>query len=263
MFKPPSQILLTILLTTLFPALSANSQTGIPLVTAEFPPYNYSGENGITGSSTEIVKTVFDRMGIPVEIKIFPPKRAMLMAARGEVAGYFTFTQNPQRLDDYHFSLPLSTISDVLFVKHKDIPQWDTLADLKGYTIGATQGYNYAPVFLNAIRDKTIGVDYVVSDKPEELHLRKLMAGRIDMAICEVTLCSHLIKTHQSTFGEITYIDKPIGPVRTFHLGFSRKWPGSQALAEAFNQNLQALLDEGTIRQIHNRHGTRRALPPS
>ncbi len=232
-----------------------------PLVTAEFPPYNYQKGDKIIGSSTEIIEAVFERMQMESEIKLFPSKRAMKMAAKGRSGGYFTFTKNPQRLEDYYYSLPLSTIGDVFFKRRDLTVDWKRLVDLAGYRIGATQGYNYAPEFLDAVRSKSVDVEMIASKMPEMAHLKRLKAGRVDLIICEVTLCSHIIRTHPEEFGGIDYVDRLVGPVRTFHLGFSKRWPNAKAVAEKFNQTLNQLLEEGVVAAIHQKYGTRRDLP--
>jgi|GEM_PF-2602340 len=234
------------------------SESPIPLATAEFPPYNYSHDGKIVGSSADIIRAVFKRMGRQVSIKILPPKRAMWKSAEGEFAGYFTFTKNDQRLRDYYYSPALATIADVFFKKQDRDISWASLDDLKLYTVGATKGYNYAPEFLKAIEEGRFKVEYIVSETPEFNHLRKLAFDRVDLAICEVTLCNHLIKKHKKEFSGLDYIDRAIGPVRTFHLGLSKKWPESNALAQEFEAAFDALLNEGVITQIHKKHGTRR-----
>ena len=248
------------LLITLVAPVHAGHEPPISLVTAEFPPYNYTQDNKIVGSSTAIIKAVFERMKMETTIDLLPPKRAMAMAARGQADGYFTFTKNPQRLKEYYYSLPLSTIGDVFFKKRDLIVEWATMSDLKGYTIGATQGYNYATDFLNAMENKVIDVDLIVGQTPEVMHLKRLNIGRVDLIICEVTLCSHIVRTHPEQFQNIDYVDRLIGPVRTFHLGFSRKWPNAKLIADKFNQTFLQLLEEGTIAAIHQKYGTRRDI---
>lgn len=240
----------------------AEEKSALPLVTAEFPPYNYSQDGKIVGSSTEIIEAVFHRLGKKIKLEIYPPKRAMQMAAKGEAAGYFTFTKNPQRLNDHYYSQAFSTIADVFFKKRSSVIGWTELSDLGDKRIGATEGYNYAPIFLNAVKDQKIRVSLLVSETPEIEHLRDLAQGRRDLIICEITLCSHLIRKHGDQFQGIGFIDNFIGPVRTFHMGFSKKWPGTKVLVEDFNKAFLELLGEGTIGQIHAKYGTRRDISP-
>ena len=252
--------ILSLILLTFIAPVCAEQGKPVFLVTAEFPPYNYLQNNKLIGSSTEIIKKVFERMNMELEISLLPPKRAMSMAAKGQAAGYFTFTKNPQRLKDHYYSLPLSTISDVFFKKRDIAVDWKTLSDLKSYKIGATAGYNYAPEFLDAMNQKVINVDLITTGNPEFMHLKRLNAGRVDLIICEVTLCSHIVRSNPDQFKDIDFVDHPIGPVRTFHLGISKKWPNAAWIAKRFNETFLQLLEEGVIDKIHQKHGSRRDL---
>ncbi|MBF0189250.1 MAG: transporter substrate-binding domain-containing protein [Magnetococcales bacterium] len=227
----------------------------LPLATVEFPPFTTMHNGHVTGVSAEIIRTVLARMGYTPEFRLFPTKRAHAMASSGQLAGLFTITSNAEREKAYHLTQPLAVIRDVFF-KRKDQPHtWRTMADLAPFIIGATRGYNYAPVFLKPLRQGQFRSDLIHSNSPELQHLRKLKSGRIDMAICEVSVCTHLIKTHAPEFDALDYIPRSIGAVRPFHLGFSRKWPGSEALVRRFNQELQQLEHEGALATIYASFG--------
>ena len=231
----------TILSIGIFVPLSSGwalEQVALPLATVEFPPFHYKKNGQVAGFITDIVKTTLKRMGYEAKIDIYPSKRGKQLAERGKLAGIFAFTKKPERLTKYHFPRPLGTIRDVFFKRKDRSIHWEKMDDLKPYLIGATETYNYAPVFLNAIREKRIHTEMVVSQTPEILHLRKLVGKRIDLAICEISLCRFIIKNNAPAFDDLDYIDQTIGPVRTFHLGISRKWPDSKELTMKFDAAL-------------------------
>jgi polar amino acid transport system substrate-binding protein len=143
----------------------------------------------------------------------------------------------------------------VFFKRKSSDISWEKIEDLQPYLIGATATYNYAPVFLQAVKSGRINSEMVVSPTPEVIHLRKLVGKRIDLAICEVTLCNFLIKQNSKAFNSLDYIDKSVGQVRSFHLGISKNWPGGEELTKQINAALLELVKEGVIAQIYSSFG--------
>lgn len=236
--------------------LAARAGEALPIVTVEFPPFGYTDPSGkIRGASTEIVEEVVRRMGFEPKVESVPTKRAFLLASEGTYAAFFTITKSKPRLEKLIYTDPVADIADVFFKRKTDPITWASLADLSDKIVGATDGYNYAPVFLTAMRDGTLKTDMIASNSPELQHLRKLALGRIDLMICERSVCNHLLRTHDPKFSGLDHIDRNIGPVRTFHVGFSKKWPGAADLVKRFNAALAAMWAEGKIQEIHQRYG--------
>jgi polar amino acid transport system substrate-binding protein len=226
----------------------------LPFVTVDFPPFGFSSGGGITGAGTEIIKAVTRRMGYTPTFTIYPTKRAQFEAAKGKFAGIFMLTKNTRRLDAFYYADPLCDIRDVFYkLKTSDIT-WNTLEDLAAYRVGATGGYNYASVFLKAIEEKKINSDMVTGNQPELRHLQKLTARKIDMFICEISVCQHIIQQQSPAFDAVDFINKPIGPIRTFHVAFSKKYPGSEKLRDNFNNALAELVEVGVVQNILKKH---------
>ncbi|MBF0371469.1 MAG: transporter substrate-binding domain-containing protein [Magnetococcales bacterium] len=249
--------LLWVLLLLPLLAIPAHAQEAekLPLATVEFPPFHFEREGRVIGFITEIVEAGLRRIGYQPEIQIYPSKRGKYLAERGDLAGIFAFTINPERKKSYLFSRPLGCIRDVFFKRKKDDIAWETLSDLSPYLVGATETYNYAPVFLNAMRSGHFQSDLLINSHPELLHLRKITAGHIDLAICELSVCSHLRNENAPEFDTLDYIPKVIGPVRGFHLGFSRAWPEADTLRKRFDQAVIALKEEGVVAGIYQKYG--------
>lgn len=233
---------------------SAQADT-LPFASLEFPPYNYQENGNVTGFTTEIVKRITREMGHTPAVKLLPWKRAQTAAGRGKYAGIFTFTKSIERMRNFHYTAPVVMIKDVFFKRRTDSISWNTLSDLSEYKIGAS-AYNYADVFLNAMENDTFDVQVIHAETPEILHLRKLKHNRIDLAICELRLCQFLIQQRPETLRDIDHIKRPIGPVRTFHIGISREWPQSRELVRKFNRHLKAMASDGTLQSLRRKHLT-------
>lgn len=227
----------------------------LPLAIESFPPFEYERDGAIVGFDAEIVQQVLARLGLTARIEVLPWARAQEEAAAGRIAGLFSLTWSPERERLYHFSAPLSTVKDVFFKLRTREFAWRELDDLKGLRVGISQGYAYAPELMRAIQAGSIATDVVAGENPEYRHFTKLASGRIDLCVCEVSVGLHLIRTHAPEFDGIDFIDRPIGPVRPYHLGFSRRWPGAEALAARFNAELARFESEGGRQAALRRYG--------
>lgn len=235
----------------------------IELATASFPPFRQIAGNALSGADYEIVAAVLGRMGYQYTIRLFPLQRALKLAAAAQgPVGFFTFTRNPERETQFLFSAPISTVRDVLFKRSKDRITWDDYADLSRYTIGISSGYNYAPEFMQALQQKRLRTMSAAGDTPEFEHLRRLQRGIIDLAICEVSVCSALIAGNPAEFGQLDYIDKSVGLSRSFHLGISRRHPGAEGFIREFDRELAKFASEGKRKEIFRRYGMAVTLDP-
>ena len=228
-----------LLVTLLAYFASPSSSKVLPIATAEFPPFKYidSATGKVIGSDTEIIRRVFQTMNIEVEIRNMPFKRADHDTRKGKYAAYYTFTKNQERETAYYFSDPISAVQDVLFKRKTSKIAWEKYEDLADYKLGYSSKYNYDKKFMASVKNKQA----TASSKAEEQLLKKLAKGRVDMVICEVTVCSWILDQSPELKAKIDYIDRPVRnpPLNPFHIGFSKKWPNAKTLRDDFNTALK------------------------
>ncbi|MCP4021146.1 MAG: amino acid ABC transporter substrate-binding protein [Desulfobacteraceae bacterium] len=233
----------------------------LPISVSEFPPFEFTKDNKVVGIDTEIIKQVLKRLGYVPKIKMLPWKRALLMTQKGEFAGIYSLTKTPEREKDYHFSNQLTTVRDVFFKLKKNNIEWSALDDLKDFRIGASSGYGYPPEFMTALKEKKFKqIQMLNGDDLELRHLKRLIIDRIDMAICEVSVCQYLIKIHAPEFDTIDFIDTTIGEERGYYIGFSKLWPGAQRIAKDFNDELAKFIAQGKRKKIFKKYGITSSL---
>ncbi len=232
------------------------AQPVLPVGVAEFPPYKYSMPNGrVIGSDTEIVQQVFERMGYRVDIQMQPWKRVLAAGESGRFAVIYSLTKSAERERHFYFSDPINTVQDVFFKTKSLSFDWKSYEDLTAMRIAVSSGYQYAPEFAEAIRQKKITQIFETSNRnPETVNLRNLTRGLVDLAICEINVCRYLIYNHPAEFDQLEYLSKSVGPPRGFHVAFSRKWPGAEQLNRQFNQELAKFVAEGGRRKIFEKY---------
>ncbi len=70
----------------------------IVLNTAIIPPYQvWSKSQVLEGSSVKVVKCIFDKLKIPLEIKVYSWKKAQQLVQEGEADGFFIASENSIR----------------------------------------------------------------------------------------------------------------------------------------------------------------------
>lgn len=228
----------------------------LPVGVAEFPPYEYSTANGrVIGSDTEIVQHVFERMGYRVDIQMQPWKRVLSAGESGRFAVVYSLTKSAERERHFYFSDPINTVQDVFFKTKSLSFDWKGYEDLAAMRIAVSSGYHYAPEFTEAIRQKKVTQIFETSNRnPETINLRNLTRGLVDLAVCEINVCRYLIYNHPAEFDQLEQLSKPIGAPRSFHVAFSRKWPGAEQLTLQFNQELAKFVAEGGRRKIFEKY---------
>lgn len=135
------------------------------------------------GKPAGIFPVIFDRLsrdtGDHYEFVLLPWKRALSESLRGS-GGITNFSWTEERDKLYDFSQPIY-FDDIQLVvlKGKEFAFAEP-KDLKGKTAGGAAGASYGEEVDRAIADGSISVD---RDDNQRFRMRKLLAGRIDVAI--------------------------------------------------------------------------------
>lgn len=160
-------------------ALQASAENLVVFGDEAYAPVIYLDQ----GKPAGILPALFSRLaqdtGDTYALTLLPWKRAVneSMMGHGAITN-ISFTQERALL--YDFSDPIYNDDIRLVVlKGKEFP-FAGLADLKGKTVGGAHGASYGDVVDKAIAD---GVFKVERDPNQVLRMRKLLMGRMDVAI--------------------------------------------------------------------------------
>lgn len=235
------------------PCLSQGTE--LLMVTLEHPPHSFSTNGKVTGASTEMLQRILTKLGYTPVFQLLPWQRSQLMIESGEACGIYTYSQTPQRLAAAYYSNPVSFTSDVLFKRKSNAITWKTFADLRPYRVGASERYNYPTVFLESAQKGEFTLEYVYGENANLQNLRKLKDKRIDLFICNPDVCGYIIKTKTPEFNDLDYVETLVAPLRTFHVGFSKKWPNGKQIRDKFNNQFENLLKSGELKKIYDRYG--------
>ncbi|MEF2230302.1 MAG: transporter substrate-binding domain-containing protein [Pseudodesulfovibrio sp.] len=209
------------------------------LTSLDWPPYSGPSLPG-GGVSGEVVRAAFSRMGYRVDVRYLPWKRAVDQARTDpDVSGFFPEYDSGLRDEGFVYSGAIGA-SPVGFVEVRDRPvNWDTLEDLARYRVGTVKGYVNTESFDRMAASGAFEVDSSVSDL---LNLRKVMAGRVDLAVADVNVFRYLARTDLALSQERhrLRVNPRLLGVNTLHVCF-RKGPEGEALLKIFNEGLDRL----------------------
>ncbi len=209
---------------------------------ATYPPFSFrdSESNEITGYDVEIAREVAKRIGMKVE---FVPTewKGMFGALDTEridmVANQVTITD--ERKQKYAFSEPY-TVSGGQVIVHEDNNDIKGIEDLKGKTVGTTQGSNYAKAAEEAGANLKYykGIAQVLTD---------LNVKRIDAALNDRLFIQQELK-------DDSYKVKAVGdPFNQTKMAFAFR-KGQDELIEKVNNAMKEMKEDGTLEEISQKY---------
>ncbi len=144
-------ILLTVLfLATCFPTQDAISEE-ITIAADIWCPINCEPNSSMPGIMVEIAEKIFQEKGHKINYIIYPWRRAVLLARKGEIAGIigtfpgdapdFIFPQNEQII-----------LKNSFFVLAGNDWNYSGPESLQNITLGFISGYDYGPILSNYIK---------------------------------------------------------------------------------------------------------------
>ncbi|AZT85295.1 amino acid ABC transporter substrate-binding protein [Marinobacter sp. NP-4(2019)] len=234
-------------LTLLSPALA--EPPILHVATSEYPPFEYVEDGTLVGEDVTTIRNVLDRMGMEPVFLVVPWRRAEARVRSGQSDMLFSLTHSEERARHYYFTAPINTAQDVFFTRTDSNIEWQTLDDLEGLRLGLSSSYSYAPEFMNWLETADIEIIWISQHRPDLTGLRMVAYDRIDLFICEQTVCHFLLEKFQPVYPELANIEAVpgmIGDERAFRAAFSRKHPDGEQLRDRFNQALADLNRENS-----------------
>lgn len=153
---------------------------------AELTPLSFAGDDGKAhGILVDVARTVFaDRLGMPVDVALYPWERAQHMVQEGAADGFITIATKARAVYANCGRIPvlrapLHPLVRIDHPRHKEMAAARNLAELKPFNIVSYMGNGWAKQNLD-------GFDvYYASDF--QASLRGLALGRGDLALVTTT----------------------------------------------------------------------------
>lgn len=229
----------------------ASSAQPTVLIGAEndWAPYSSSPDAGapasgpVQGFAVDLVRAGFAAKGIKAEFLALPFARCMLYASTGRVVGCFNATITEDNKLRYLWHQPAMFEEELsIFARASSSADKLTLADLRGRSVGYTNGYTYPTEFM---QDTAIKKHSATSD---QYLLKMLLSGRVDYILLNRSPGHWRINGSPEFAGKA----KRVGTISLdgFWIAFSKQHPDGARMAELFGQGLVELRQNGSYQRM-------------
>ena len=159
-----------------------NPDTGLVLLTENFPPYNmakngknFAQDENINGIAVDIVREMFKRAEITYSLTLrFPWARIYKIALEKPGYGVFVMARLPDRENLFKWVGPLGPDDWIMLAKADSKISLETLDDARKYKIGAYKGDAIAETLAKQ------GLNPIVVLRDQD-NAKKLVSGQIDL----------------------------------------------------------------------------------
>lgn len=234
----------------------AAEEPPLRLATLEYPPYITQVDEHAEGLVVDVVNEAFSRIGQPIQIEFFPIARGQVRLLNGQADAFFSIKKTPERERTMLFTQRALMSQDYVFFVRKDASRrftgrFDSLVDA---SIGVVSATSYGNRFDAAAQAGTFKrLEPVTS---HETNFRKLLAGRIDAVICSRLVGLYYLDLLNG-LDEVD-IGGPIVETTFSYLVFTKQRDFT-ALARQFDQALDAMDHDGTLKRLINAYTLPRA----
>lgn len=228
----------------------------LDFVTEEFFPFSYSVVDPATGSSraagpfVELVELVCKRIHSQCTVNVYPWRRALILAEKGEVDGIFTVIRSPRREHAFHITPMLVRSRYGVYSRRSSSASYSRAQDMAGKTIGV-YGPSGTSYLLSRHLESVAGAKMHLATDNLQL-LRMLESGRFGkdgLVVINQDVARNLIATEQLEVREAGQL-QPI----EYGIGFSRK-AVSEARFMRFRSALAGVIEDGSAGAILKRYG--------
>lgn len=220
-----------------------------------YPPWTEGavGSKASGGIVVEIVEELFRRLDMSTLVVVYPFKRGLERIKQGEEDVILMVSRSTEREHYMLFTDPIRYVQHVFYYTDElDDFDWSDWEDLKPYAIGNVTGYNLGDEWQDAVKRYDLHVEEV---KADDFNIRKLLLGRIDLAIADNEVMQRVIEQNPNYQGKLFWHKKPVFESLN-NLGISKK-SFLAPMLHKINVVLQEMKDDGTFQRIFCAHGKR------
>jgi len=227
---------------TMAPA-NTDTEGVLRVVATEFPPYT-TQESSDGGPAIAIARAALARTGQTMEMDFRPWSRLIAELQRGIWDGVIGVWRNPERESYLSFPQALGIANRIGFMARSErrIDVRD-LSRLKSLRIGIVRGYANPPAFEQA----NLQCDEALDDLG---NLRKLHAGRIDLALVDKGVAAYLLRRQLSeAAASLTWLEPSVADM-PLYMAFNRAQATHAQRVAAFNKGMADMQSSGQLARL-------------
>lgn len=204
------------------------------------------GEAASGGIAVDLAQELFRRIGLKSETMIYPYERCMQQMRSGDRDVLLMVKKTPEREQFMLFSDVAATDPQLIYYATDRMNgfSWNAWEDLKPYTVGGVQGFNYGD-FGDAAKAHAIQTEMTVSDTQ---NIKKLLSGRIDLVLLNRSTANYYMRQNPEQRGKLRAAPKVISDAE-FHFGLSKKGQAAPYFGQ-INAALRDMKADGALDKI-------------
>lgn len=239
--------LAALLAVALAPALSRAAEEWRIGSMENFAPFNYANAAGdYVGVDVEIVEAALARAGVRARHEPRSWARAISEFESGETDMLMQLSPNPERFATLIMIGPIRWTQTVFAVRRdSEIADIPDLAALSGRTVGVVAAFFYSDAFRDAQ-----GFTRVEAYN-DEINLRRLAAGRIELAVGGRATMAHIAR-NKGVLEDVRFLPTPL-VVNPRYVAFPRTPRGAEH-AVRFDRALEEMRQDGALQRIIDRY---------
>jgi len=213
--------------------------------------YRMQDQTNVKGIDIDIIATVMSEMNVDYHIDLIKSGSRIINEAKlGKTDMVLSFSKKKARLA--YLLYPKESYKDLMwnfFIRKgdKDKIKYNTLADLKGLVVGATQDWSYTPEFWNAGLELSILTN-------NSLQMKKLLKKHIDVVPLNTVVALFEAK-QKGYFNDIAYLPKPL-KTKPYYNAFVRKstYPNIDSLIQQYDKIIKRMKADGSLQKIYKKY---------
>ncbi|AAV96275.1 transporter substrate-binding domain-containing protein [Ruegeria pomeroyi] len=198
-----------------------------------FAPFNYSINGEYSGIDVQILNEAAERIGVTLDHRPLPWKRALLDFETGQLDAVFQLAPTPERFQKWNMVGPLRRTRTV-FATLKGSPIQDirSLSDLDGLVVGVVSGFTYEARFDSyQLLQREASLD-------DFTNLRKLLLGRSDLIVGGYETL-HYVASELNALDKLKFLPTPLAE-HARYIGFHRT-PEGDDMARRLQAELERM----------------------
>lgn len=208
-------------------------------------PWVIAEENSPSGIGVTLIKELYRRLDLDVNIDLYPFKRVLSNLETGSVDGSWLVTKNTSRQQYALFSDAFLTEPFNLYSPSGASFEWHNWQDLKNHSIGLSSGFYYGQAFHHAARQYNFKTHEVKTDFQL---IKMLLGGRLDLIILNKTVAEAMLRDFPEFHGKLHQASKAINESR-YYILISKQSP-HKALLPKINDTIKAMKQDGSIQRL-------------
>ncbi|RED49668.1 amino acid ABC transporter substrate-binding protein (PAAT family) [Aestuariispira insulae] len=221
------------------------------IVASPQEPFKFRSDGEYMGIDVEVIQEVMKRLGVSYTIKLIKSDaRIQEEAKKGKVDMLLLYSKKESRMA--FLTYPEQSYVDIswnFFIRAEDEGKisYDTLDDLRAYTIGITKDVSYTTEFMEA------GLKFETAPR-NDLQIGKLLANRFDLVPLN-TISTLYEQKNAGNLDKIAYLPKPLKTKPYYNVFVKASdFPGIAAMPAKYDQIIQELKSDGTIKAIFSKY---------